>query len=167
MEPFASLRWHPPLGSRHSPPGMCVSRFWKGRMNIHRNLYGFHGSCLGYENAERRRQAVLAWLGRPVPNLTLGTAEHFKAYQAAMRLGHEHHQRTGERCWSELTPALIGLEQTRVAILNPQGQEIRRFWVGRSTGWMPCHLSISRRSAHGGYPVDLAPGERVRMVRRA
>ncbi len=130
------------------------------------HLYYLNGSCLGHENAERRRHAVLAWLGLPCAAVPLGSDEHLQAYQKAMRLGEAHHQRTGKRCPALLTPTLIGLEKTRVAILDPKGRETRRFWVGKSTGWMPVHLSLPRINTRGGFPVDLNPGDQVRIVRR-
>ncbi|MBK5963847.1 hypothetical protein CCR95_07040 [Thiocystis minor] len=132
----------------------------------HQHLYYLNGSCIGHENAERRRHAVLAWLGLPCAVVPLGTDEHLQAYQKAMRLGEAHHAKTGKRCPALLTPELIGLEDARVAILDPEGRETRRFWVSRSTGWMPVHLSIPRITSHGGFPVDLDPGDQVRIVRR-
>ncbi|WP_295407211.1 hypothetical protein [uncultured Thiocystis sp.] len=123
-------------------------------------------STIGHHVAERRRRQVLDWLGLPCADLPLGSDELLKAYHAAMRLGEAHHQRTGKRCPALLTPELIGLEKTRVAILDPKGRETRRFWVGKSTGWMPVHLSLPRINTRGGFPVDLDPGDQVRIVRR-
>jgi hypothetical protein len=56
---------------------------------------------------------------------------------------------------SDLSPQLIDLEGWRVEVVDREisGGQTRRFIVGKSTGWRPCHLEISRRSAHGGYPA--------------
>jgi len=58
---------------------------------------------------------------------------------------------------SGLTPQLIGLEGWRVAVVDCHSDEEqpaeRRFIVGKSTGWRPCHLEISRRNALGGHPA--------------
>jgi hypothetical protein len=51
---------------------------------------------------------------------------------------------------SDLTPGLQGLEGWRVEVVDLDHGPSRRFIVGRSTGWRPCHLEISRISAHGG-----------------
>lgn len=32
--------------------------------------------------------------------------------------------------------------------------EMRRFWVGRSTGWAPCYLEKDRQDNVGGYACD-------------
>ena len=50
---------------------------------------------------------------------------------------------------SGLTPQLLGLEGWRVEVDTSYG-ETRRFIVGRSTGWKPCHLEIPRRDSSGG-----------------
>ena len=48
-----------------------------------------------------------------------------------------------------LSPQLIGLEGWRVEAVTTYG-ETRRFIVGRSSGWIPCHIEIARRNAIGG-----------------
>ena len=58
-------------------------------------------------------------------------------------------QKERERDLSGLSPQLVGLEGWRVEVTTEHG-ETRRFIVGRSTGWRPCHIEVSRRSAHGG-----------------
>lgn len=50
---------------------------------------------------------------------------------------------------SDLSPQLLGLEGWRVEVETTYGER-RRFIVGRSTGWRPIHLEVSRRSARGG-----------------
>jgi hypothetical protein len=50
---------------------------------------------------------------------------------------------------SGLSPQLVGLEGWRVEVVTTYG-ETRRFIVGRSTGWRPCHLEIARRNSSGG-----------------
>lgn len=48
-----------------------------------------------------------------------------------------------------LSPQLTGLEGYRVEVETTYGEK-RRFIVGKSTGWQPCHLEISRRNSSGG-----------------
>jgi hypothetical protein len=50
---------------------------------------------------------------------------------------------------SGLSWQLIGLEDYRVEVETAYG-ETRRFIVGKSTGWKPCHLEIARRNSSGG-----------------
>jgi hypothetical protein len=60
-----------------------------------------------------------------------------------------------------LSAPLMGLEGWRVEVVDNYGQT-RRFIVGRSTGWRPCHLEISRRGAYGGMAAD----QNYRSVRK-
>jgi hypothetical protein len=62
-------------------------------------------------------------------------------------------QRDNLRDWSGLTSQLKGYEGCRVEVVDALGVR-RRFWVGRSTGWRPCHLEIARRNSSGGTPAD-------------
>lgn len=48
-----------------------------------------------------------------------------------------------------LSPQLIGKEGCRVEVLDMSGDK-RRFIVGRSTGWVPCHIELSRSNSSGG-----------------
>jgi len=53
------------------------------------------------------------------------------------------------RSLSQLTPQFIGLEGWRVEVLTTYGEK-RRFIIGRSTGWIPCHLEVNNRRSMGG-----------------
>lgn len=58
-------------------------------------------------------------------------------------------ERNTARSDAGLSPQLTGLEGWRVEVVTDY-DETRRFIVGKSTGWIPCHLEISRRNALGG-----------------
>lgn len=64
-------------------------------------------------------------------------------------------QRDAARDNSGLSPQLRGLEGWRVEVKDKADSRPRRFIVGRSTGWRPCHLEISRSNARGGFPAAL------------
>lgn len=120
-------------------------------------------SCLGFDVAERKRRAVLAWLGKGILDCQPGTLQAYQAYLEAMRAGSEHNRKTGARCPADLIPALVGLEGKRVAVTK-DGQEIGRFYVGKSTGWLPCHLEIKSRDSSGGCGAYIPEGATVRVV---
>ena len=54
---------------------------------------------------------------------------------------------------SGLTQQLIGLEGWRVEVVTHY-DETRRFIVGKSTGWVPCHLEIKNRRSLGGMAAE-------------
>lgn len=125
--------------------------------------YGNGYSCLGFDVAERKRVAVREWLGLPVDVEEVGTLAHWRSYEDAMGLGAAHNQATKKRCPADLEPDLIGLEGRRVEVTAPDGTR-SRFYVGKSSGWMPCHLAIKRRDSTGGCAVYLPEGASIRVV---
>lgn len=58
-------------------------------------------------------------------------------------------ERKAARDLSGLTPQLIGLEGYRVEVETVYGEK-RRFIVGRSTGWRPCHIELANMRSNGG-----------------
>lgn len=157
-------------------------------INHEQKLYVMHCgpgfSCYGFDVLDRKARGVLQWIATQVPYWpdlyefkrvqaetakTLaefpakGTAEHYEACTAAIAQGAAFAAKTGQRCAIELTGALRGLEGQRVEVTYPDGGK-RRFWVGKSTGWMPCHLEIANRRSHGGGPVYFPEGSTVRVV---
>jgi hypothetical protein len=74
-------------------------------------------------------------------------------------------ERARLRDTSELTRQLVGLEGARVEVVTTYG-ETRRFWVGRSTGWRPCHLEIHNTRSTGGAPAEREYSA-VRVIRRS
>lgn len=153
-----------PIIKVHGHPGLVA-------INTDQRLYvvpcGDGYSCWGFDVAESRGRAVAAWLESPFGNgkglPALGTPEHFDAFRAAMDAGAAYAQRTGQRCPADLTPQLVGLEGKRVEVVDRYG-ETRRFIVGKSTGWLPCHLELEPR-ADGGISVTGAPFKSIHVIR--
>jgi hypothetical protein len=147
----------------------------EGKLYVLRSGKGF--SCYGWTVLDRKARAVAAWLAAPdTPNRDAsraavtwlaeldknppGTADHFQICNNILDRASVHCSVFGDRCSAELVPALVGLEGKRVEA-DYFGERIR-FWVGRSTGWMPVHLRIhSKRSQHG----EVLVAEHVKNVR--
>jgi hypothetical protein len=127
-------------------------------------------SCYGFDVLDRKARAVAAWLygngqhteeaGREWPEM--GTAEHFATCDGVMDAGARYAGATGKRCPAELVPALVGLEGQRVAA-TVYGERIR-FTVGKSTGWMPCHLQLKTARSSGGDALSVGSVTDVRRV---
>lgn len=86
---------------------------------------------------------------------------------------------------SELTTDLMGFEGWRVEVRDTSecdcraaefnapahsteclSRQTRRFYVGRSTGWKPCHLEIHNRRSRGGDPARKAYASVTRLYKR-
>jgi hypothetical protein len=72
--------------------------------------------------------------------------------------------REQSRDLSDLTHQLIGYEGYRVEVVDNRGER-RRFNVGRSTGWRPCHLEVHNARSMGGGPAD-KNYQSVRVLRK-
>lgn len=120
-------------------------------------------SCLGFDVCAQWSEAIASWLGAPAPTADIGTAEAYHYYETLCSWGWVYSAFSKERCPANLNPQLMGLEGKRVEVTTPDGQR-DRFWVGKSTGWLPVHLEIKTRRSHGGGAVYLPPGAKVRVV---
>jgi hypothetical protein len=91
------------------------------------------------------------------PNKTTGQFEMNAQMNAQMTQAQwstmTHAQRAAARDNSDLNKELIALEGYRVEVETTYGEK-RRFIVGKSTGWKPCHLEISRRDSSSGPSTD-------------
>ena len=142
-------------------------------VNAEQELYvipcGDGYSCLGFDVLLARHNAVAAWLRNEglqaddLPPEARGTMPAYHAYTTLMDRAASYCQRNKLRCPAGLTPQLIGLEGKRVEVVDRYGQR-RRFIVGKSTGWQPCHLEIARRDSSGGPAVTGAPFHSVTVV---
>jgi len=65
-----------------------------------------------------------------------------------------------------LTPQLVGLEGWRVEV-ETDYDETRRFYVSRSTGWVPCHIEVKTRRSYGGTGAEKHYKRVTRLYRRA
>ena len=128
----------------------------------------FDGGCttLGFDRLMELGNLLAAELDRwdltPLP-AERGTMKAYGKYRKLTDLVFQKHKESGFRSRVELTPQLIGLEGKRIEVVDHCGGK-RRFWVGRSTGWIPCHLEISNRRSSGGPAVIGAPFKSVRVI---
>ena len=120
-------------------------------------------SCLGFDVAERWRRGYLAWLGLPIKEVEIGTGAAYRAYEEAQEAVRARYEKTGERCPTQLTPQLIGLEGKRVEV-TLKDETKKRFYVGKSSGWIPTHLEIKNRNSTGGPAAYVPEGATVRVL---
>lgn len=105
-------------------------------------------SCYGFDVLDRKGRALAAELGADWTERK-GTKKAFKRYDDLLSIARAINAATKRRFACELSPQLVGLEGRRVEVVTTYG-ETRRFWVGKSTGFIPCHLEIMRVNSTGG-----------------
>lgn len=124
-------------------------------------------SCLGFDVVIDKINKLMKWLETynvtyAVSDIERGKIETYQLYQRIMATAKETTDAFKVRCNIELCPQLIGLENRRVEV--KERNETRRFWVGKSTGWMPTHLEIKRYTSSGGMAV-IGPFDSVKVIR--
>lgn len=139
-------------------------------INAEQGLYvlpcGDGYSCLGFEIAYERTRALALEMKRKdlLPDAAkVGTLNGYAEYERALDAARAEHARTGRRYSCELTAQLVGLEGKRVEVVDCYG-ETRRFYVGKSTGFIPAHLEIARRNSSDGPAVSGAPFKSIRVI---
>jgi hypothetical protein len=128
-------------------------------------------SCFGFENAARETAALALWMQRKelLPKASsYGTLQGYESYQEILKITRTFMLDNGiRRCPVALTPELLGKEGARVEVpLAGQTPNCKRFLVGMSTGWMPCHLELSRDNSTGGHAVS-GPFTKVDVIRQS
>lgn len=123
-------------------------------------------SCLGFDVVLKKAAALASELSSPeyFPVQTeRGTMTAYRKYAALVDKARQKNIATGWRSRVELTADLIGLEGKRVEVIDCYGDR-RRFIVGRSTGWIPCHLELKTSCSSGGEAVWGTPFNSVIIV---
>ncbi len=125
-------------------------------------------SCLGFDVIDRRARAMAeevikrgegtienmrVWLALldDTANYAKGTPEHYAVCANIYDYAQINASVFGQLSCG-LHPALVGYEGKRITCLL--NGERKRFNVGRSTGWVPCHLAVHNRRSRGGDAID-------------
>lgn len=140
-------------------------------INNEQELYVFaHGrgkrqsfTCMGFDVCEKRKVALAKELAVELKGYAKGTEESYKEYSDIIDIAFRKHVETGWRSKSELTPEFIGHEGKRVEVIDAYGEK-RRFYIGKSTGFIPCHLEIANSRSHGGGAVTGHPFKSIRFI---
>jgi hypothetical protein len=124
-------------------------------------------SCLGFDVVLDKINKLIKWLETykvtyAASDIKRGAIETYELYQRIMGVAEETSKAFKTRCNVDLCPQLVGLEGKRVEV--KEFNHTRRFWVGKSTGWMPIHLEIKLRTSTGGMAV-IGPFDSVKVIR--
>lgn len=102
-------------------------------------------------------------LGEPRPDVPEGTPEFTAQRDHIMRLAFERYVQTGRSFDVDLVPELIGLEGHRIELIDRKGL-IHQFVVGRSRGWLPCHVKLAASEDTIGDVVPPPPYQALRRL---
>ena len=120
-------------------------------------------TCFGFDNCRNEMVAIANELKAPFELYPLGTQKAYAEYLRILDLAKAEHEASGWRSRTGLTAQLLGLEGKRVEVVDKYDEK-RRFIVGKSTGFVPCHLEIKTRRSHGGCSVMGTPFKSLRVV---
>lgn len=116
-------------------------------------------SCLGYEVAYDRAYRLRCWLtekGEPVPpGIPEAPMARYTYLEELQKQAKRFCDANNIRCTAELHPLLTGKEGKRARYTYADGKR-KSFIVGKSTGWLPCHLEILTRRSSGGGAISHA-----------
>ena len=118
-------------------------------------------SCYGFDVVIKRRNALAQEMELAGFNAGRGTMKAYDQYMELIDIARKKNEATGWRSTSELHPQLIGKEGKRVEVITESGNK-SRFYVGKSTGWIPCHLEVAKSNSTGGGQVT---SERFKSVK--
>ena len=121
-------------------------------------------TCLGFDVCEERIRGLATEMNVQTESHRKGSRAAYSAYMKLVELARTRNEATGWRSQSELTSEFIGLEGKRVEVVDRWRQK-RRFYVGKSTGFIPVHLEIARRDSTGGPAVMGAPFRSLTVIR--
>jgi len=147
------------------------------RINREQKLYvipcGDGYTCLGFDVCERKTKALhkeLLKVYSTYKDTVLakqvtrkGTYKAYFHYRELVELAGSINKTNGHRFTCELEPRLMGLEGKRVEVTSKDGEK-RRFIVGKSTGFIPIHLEIARKTSSGGPGVTLFDTDTIRVI---
>jgi hypothetical protein len=121
-------------------------------------------SCLGFDVCLERIERYALNLFTDPPTVVRGSRDAYDTMRVLMDALKKVYDETGEQAVADLNMQLLGLEGCRVEVVT-QYNEIRRFIVGKSTGWLPIHLELARRDSSGGPGAD-REYKSVRVIER-
>jgi len=109
-------------------------------------------SCLGFDVAIQKIKLLADELHLPYNNLKRGSIEVYEKYLNIIEVASQKHQASGWRSTSDLYSPFIGHEGKRVEVTYTWGEK-ERFYIGKSTGFIPCHIMVKQSNSSGGGAV--------------
>lgn len=127
------------------------------KINKEEKLYvlstdGKYFSCLGFELVMKRAKALSEEINEKFKIQRPGTKKAYKELCRLTEIARRKNKATGWRSQSELYKPFINNEGKRVEVEYTWGEK-EKFIIGKSTGWIPCHIMLKRVDSRYGCGV--------------
>ena len=109
-------------------------------------------TCLGFDVALQRIKALEVELSINIINCARGSLRTYEYYLKLIEIARQKNLSSGWRSTIELYAPFIGYEGRRVEVEYVDGIK-ERFYIGKSTGFIPCHIMIKKSNSSGGCGV--------------
>jgi hypothetical protein len=120
-------------------------------------------TCLGFDVCKRKLFTLANEMGYTPVSKRVGSLKMYNEYQSLIEFARKKNVATGWKSKSELIPEFIGKEGQRVEVVNAYN-ETERFYIGKSTGFIPCHLQILKSNSSGGGAIMGYPFKKVTFL---
>lgn len=153
---------YPPKQARNNDIMNNVTKNTERQLFVIQSGNGY--SCYGFDNCDAIVKALVAELDLTDYRIARkGSLKQYRQYRELSDLVKAKYNTSRFRSSVNLTPQLVGLEGRRVEVVTTYG-ETRRFNVGKSTGWIPCHLEVYNSRSSGGGSAE-KQYQSVRIIR--
>jgi hypothetical protein len=138
-------------------------------INTEQKLYvireGNGHTCLGFDVVADRSVKLANEMKVKMNLVEWGSMEAYDEYQRLIEIARMKHAKTGWRSQSELIPEFIGKEGQRVEVVTLWGETFR-YYIGKSTGFIPVHLEIKKANSTGGGAVCGHPFKSIKFLNK-
>lgn len=110
-------------------------------------------TCYSFKYINQMNRSIRDELCMATPVASIGTIEQYEEYERAINAAKSRFEKHNMQMDCGLHPKLKGLEGYRIECIR-NGEKVR-FWVGKSTGWIPSHLAIHNTRSRGGDAISL------------
>ena len=109
-------------------------------------------SCYGFDVVKNKATALAKELDDTLNATNKGTKKMYSEYLRLIDIVREKNQASGFKSQVDLYKPFIGNEGKKVEVEYKDGEK-ERFYIGKSTGWIPCHIMVKQSNSHGGGSV--------------
>jgi hypothetical protein len=131
-------------------------------------------TCLGFDVCKKWTKALLAEIKKSFPSFRYShildqlapkdNIEAYGRYEELLSIASHLNKETGYRFTYELEPRFNGLLGKRVQVTDKEGNK-RRFYVGKSMGFIPVYLEIAKRTSSGGPAVCILDTDTITVLK--